>query len=135
MKLRTLRRAYLREAIVTLIAARLAVRFIPVNRIFAWANKPPRRIDRFASDEIARVSWAIETARDKWWMDTPSLPQSLAAHAMLRRRGIASRFCLGLEREHGALVMHTWVEVGQATVFGSGHAPRAKRLAEFGGRR
>ena len=35
------------------------------------------------------------------WMNALCLPRALAAHAMLRRRGIASRLCLGVARERG----------------------------------
>ena len=53
MKVKTRRRAYLREAAVMLVLARLAVRFVSPARLFAWANRPPRRIHRFATDEAA----------------------------------------------------------------------------------
>jgi len=43
-----------------LVLARLAVRFVPPVRLFAWADRPPRRIRRFAGDEASWVSWAIE---------------------------------------------------------------------------
>ena len=128
-----MRRAYLREAVASLIAARLAVRFIPPARVFAWANRPPRRIDRFAVDEIPRVAWAIETIEARRWMQAPILPRSLAVHSMLRRRGIASRLCLGCSRERGTLALHAWVEVGREIVFGDRHAPQSKPLADFGG--
>ena len=38
MKEKTMRRHYLREATVMLFVARLAVRFIPPARLFAWAE-------------------------------------------------------------------------------------------------
>ncbi len=38
MKLKTMRRLYRREAAVMLLLARLAVRFVPPARIFAWAR-------------------------------------------------------------------------------------------------
>ena len=98
---RTMRRVYLREAAVMLVLARLAVRFVPPARIFAWADRPPRRIRRFAADEIAWVSWAVENLGAKPWMNALCLPRALAAHAMLRRRGIASRLCLGVARDRG----------------------------------
>ena len=50
---RTMRRVYLREAAVMLVLARLAVRLVPTAHIFAWADRSPRRIRRFATDEIA----------------------------------------------------------------------------------
>jgi len=84
MKAKTLRRIYLREATVMLVAARLAVRFVPAAQLFAWASRPPERIYRFAADEVDRVSWAIEMISSKQWMNTSALPRALAAHAMLR---------------------------------------------------
>ena len=113
MKEKTMRRLYLREAAVMLFVARLAVRFIPPARLFAWASRPPRRIRRFAGEEVRWVSWAVETIGAKPWMQALCLPRALAAQAMLRRRGIASRLCLGVAREGGALAAHAWIEVGQ----------------------
>ena len=113
MKAATMCRAYLREAAVMLVAARLAVRFVPAPRLFAWANRPPRRIRRFALDQVPWVSWAIDTIGAKPWMKALCLPRALATQAMLRRRGIASRLCLGVAREDGVLAAHAWVEIGQ----------------------
>src|ERR1041384_7784190 len=99
MQVKTMRGGYLREAAVMLVLARLAVRFVPPARIFAWANRPPRRIHRFAVDEVGWISWAVENLGTRPWMNALCLPRALAAHAMLRRRGIASRLCLGVARE------------------------------------
>lgn len=133
MKRKTMRRAYLREATVMLVLARLAVRFVPPARIFAWANRPPRRIHRFAIDEASWVSWAVESLGAKPWMHALCLPRALAAHAMLRRRGIASRLCLGVAREGGELAAHAWVEIGSNKVVGGTEADGFTRLAGFGG--
>jgi Transglutaminase-like superfamily len=130
---RTMRRVYLREAAVTLVLARLAVRFVPSARIFAWADRPPRRIRRFATDEISWVSWAVENLGAKPWMNALCLPRALAAHAMLRRRGIASRLCLGVARDQGALSAHAWVEIGDDKIVGSAEADGFTPLATFGG--
>jgi Transglutaminase-like superfamily len=130
---RTMRRAYLREAAVMLVLARLAVRFVPAARIFAWADRPPRRIRRFAVDEIGWVSWAVENLGAKPRMNALCLPRALAAHAMLRRRGIASRLCLGVARERGALGAHAWVEIGDDKIVGGAEADGFTRLAAFGG--
>src|SRR3984957_6572860 len=100
---RTLRRVYLREAAVMLVLARLPGGVVFPPRIFAWADRPPGRIRRFAVDEIGWVSWAVENLGAKPWMNALCLPRALAAHAMLRRRGIASRLCLGVARNRGAL--------------------------------
>ncbi len=132
MKVKTRRRVYLREAAVMLILARLAVRFVPPDRVFAWANRPPRRIRRFAVDEASWISWAVENLGARPWMNALCLPRALAAHAMLRRRGIASRLCLGVAREGGELAAHAWVEIGKDKIVGGTEADGFTRLAEFG---
>jgi hypothetical protein len=130
---RTMRRVYLREAAVMLVLARLAVRFVPTAHIFAWADRPPRRIRRFATDEISWVSWAVENLGTKPWMNALCLPRALAAHAMLRRRGIASRLCLGVARDRDTLSAHAWVETSNDKIVGGAEAEGFTRLAMFGG--
>ena len=69
-------------------------------------------------------------------MQAACLPRALAAQAMLRRRGVASRLCLGVAREGEALSAHAWLELGQDNiVVGEAQAPRFTRLMEFGGER
>ena len=128
-----MRRVYLREAAVMLVLARLAVRLVPPARIFAWAKRPPRRIHRFAVDEVGWISWAVESLGARPWMNALCLPRALAAHAMLRRRGIASRLCLGVAREGSELAAHAWVEIGEDKIVGGSEANGFTRLAEFGG--
>jgi hypothetical protein len=135
MKVKTMRRVYLREAAVMLVLARLAVRFVSPARVFAWANRPPRRIHRFAADEVSWITWAVENLGASPWMNALCLPRALAAHAMLRRRGIASRLCLGVAREGGELAAHAWVEIGKDKIAGGSEADGFTRLAEFGGAR
>jgi hypothetical protein len=131
MKAKTMRRLYLREAAVMLVLAQIAVRFVPPARLFAWANRPPRRIRRFAADETTWVSWAVESVA-RASMSVLCLPRALAAHAMLRRRGIASRLCLGVARNGAELVAHAWVEIGKDKIVGGADADGFTRLAEFG---
>jgi hypothetical protein len=131
MKAGTRRRRYLREATVMLVLAQLAVRVLPAARVFAWASRSPKRIRRFATDEVDWVSWAVETAGP--WTKALCLPRALAAQCMLRRRGVASRLCLGVARNGGALAAHAWVEVGRDTIVGGAEAARFTRLATFDG--
>ncbi|HTQ82957.1 MAG TPA: lasso peptide biosynthesis B2 protein [Pseudolabrys sp.] len=133
MRLETRRRIYLREAAVTLMLARLAVRLVSPARLFAWANRPPRQIRRFAADEARWVSWAVESLAARPWIDALCLPRALATHAMLRRRGIASRLCLGVARDNGEIAAHAWVEVGKDNIADESGAAGFARLAEFGG--
>jgi hypothetical protein len=133
MKTSTRRRIYLREATIMLVLAQLAVKILPAARVLAWTAHPPRRIRRFAADEVGWVCWAVETAGA--WTKALCLPRALAAQTMLRRRGIASRLCLGVARNGGALAAHAWIEIGRDTIVGGAEAARFTRLAEFGGER
>jgi hypothetical protein len=132
MTARTMRRIYLSEAVCILFLVGLAVRFVRPETLFAWARRPPRRIRRFASEEIGWVSWALETISSKHWLRASSASRAIAAQAMLRRRGISSRLCLGVARDGEALVTHAWVEVGQTTVVGGAEVSRSTRLVAFG---
>ena len=129
MKASTIRRIYLREAAIMLALAEVAARFAPPGRLFAWANRPPRTIRRFAVDEAQWVAWAVETVAAR--RGATSMPRALAAQAMLRRRGIASRLCLGVAREDGALAARAWVELGETKIVGGAEAARFTRLAEL----
>jgi hypothetical protein len=132
MKPKTMRRVYLREAAITLLLARLAVRFLPPARLFAWAGRPARRVRRFA-DEAQWVAWAVDHLGALAGMNGLCLPRALAAHAMLRRRGIASRLCLGVARSGSAFAAHAWIEVGDERIIGGDEAAGFTRLAAFGG--
>lgn len=132
MKAATLRRHYLCEAALALAAARVALRVLPPAAIFAWAGRPPRKPRRFIADEPAWIAWAIEAVAARPLMHALCLPRALAAHAMLRRRGIASQLCLGVARQNGSLAAHAWVEAGAQTIVGGGEAQAFTRLAAFG---
>jgi transglutaminase superfamily protein len=128
----TRRRTYLREATLMLALARVAVRLLPPARILAWANRPQRRISRFAADKVRWVVWSIDTMSAKPWIEASCLASALAAHAMLRRRGIASSLCLGVAPDAGAVAAHAWIEVGGDAIVGATEAARFKRIAQFG---
>jgi hypothetical protein len=131
-----MRRVYLREAAVMLVFARFAVRVLPAAWILAWARRAPRRIRRFhVAEHTSWITWAIDNVAQWRWMEAKCLPRALAAQAMLRRRGIASRLCLGVAREGQSLSAHAWLELGQQMIVGEGPQPRFTRLVEFGGER
>ena len=132
MKTKTRRRSYLLEAGMMLLLARGAVRFLPRSWVLVWASWPPRRIQRFALHEIGWVSWALETVGAPRRMNAPSLPRALATQAMLRRRGIVSKLCLGVATESGALAAHAWVEAGDEIV-GAAATDGLTPIAAFGG--
>ena len=129
----TMRRIYLREAAVMLVLARLAVSLLPSATLFGWANRPIRHIRRFAIDEADWIAWAFERVGALPGINALCLPRALAAHAMLRRRGIPSRLCLGVARSGSELSAHAWIEVGERKIVGGDEAGGFTRLAAFGG--
>ena len=132
MKLKTVKRRYLWEAALMLALARLAVHFVPAARIFAWADRSPRHVNRFACDEVSWITWAVARISNNPQMNALCLARALAAHAMLRRRGIASRLCIGVARDDQELLVHAWVEVGETTVTLDPASAHFTRLARFG---
>lgn len=132
MKLRTLRRKLWVEAFIALVIARLAVRLVPAPRLLAFAARPPRHPRRFADPDLpAWVAATVDRVGSKRWMNAKCLPRALAAQAMLRRRGIASKLCVGLARDGGILLAHAWVEIGRAVIIGEADRQFAP-IAQFG---
>ena len=133
MKRRVFERNLMIEAAVALMLARLAVRLLPTERIVAWASQPPRRPDRFAAAVAAEpISRMVDRVGARPWMQAACLPRALAAQAMLRRRGVASRLCLGTARESDKLAAHAWLELGDEVIVGGTEQPRFTRLVSFG---
>jgi len=127
MNYSTKRRVFLIEAIVALIAARLAMHIASPAQLFAAARRSPKRVSRFRDDEIQWVSWAVGLVGAKRWMKATSLTRALAAQAMLRRRGIASQLCMGVTCDGSSLISHAWLETSHG-IAGS-EPPRCSRLA------
>ena len=117
MRPRTLRRRLRIEALGALLAARVAVRLVSTRRLLTSAARPPGRPQRFADPDLpAQVAAAVDHVGSK--TGAACLPRALAAQAMLRRRGIASRLCLGVARDGRSLAAHAWVEIGQQVIIG-----------------
>lgn len=129
---RTMRRAYAREAAFMLIVSRLAVRFLPPARLFKWADRQPKRVCRFATHEVDWIVWAFEHIGVHPGMNAPCLPRAVAAHAMLRRRGIPSKLCLGVARSGDAVAAHAWIEVSGRKIVGGEQSGQFKIIAAFG---
>jgi Transglutaminase-like superfamily len=119
VKPRVRQRKLRREALLLIPLAALAVKLLPANRILAWSAKPPRVIRRFADPELPDQVAAAVQARAAWFnLAAPCLPTALVAQFMLRRRGVASKLCLGVRRDASALAAHAWLEIDCKVVFG-----------------
>jgi hypothetical protein len=111
------------EAFGSLAVARCALVLLPARWIFQWLESPvhgiasgPRSAD---PDVIEPVRWAVLTVARYGPVSFVCFPQALAAHAMLRRRGIASIMHYGVRRSADRrLRAHTWLEVDHRMLLG-----------------
>jgi hypothetical protein len=75
--------------------------------------------DADSSDGVERIRWAVLTVARYGPLSFVCFPQALAAHAMLRRRGIASIMHYGVRRSADRqLRAHTWLEVDHRMLLG-----------------
>jgi hypothetical protein len=117
------------EAFGALAVARCALVLLPARWIFHWLEKPVRgvrsagpdadHLNLATSDIVERVRWAVLTAARYGPVSFVCFPQALAAHAMLRRRGIGSIMHYGVRRSADRkLRAHTWLEVDHRMLLG-----------------
>ncbi|GGA56942.1 lasso peptide biosynthesis B2 protein [Sphingomonas psychrolutea] len=122
--------ALLAEAAVGLAAARIAIRTIPFPRIARRLGgfMAPQQANAKASHappteqdmEIARkIGWAVTVAARTVPFKAVCLPQAMAAHRMLRKRGIFSIMHFGTAPGAAlSLEAHAWLNAGEIEVTG-----------------
>ena len=128
-------RLLLVESTLRLACAAAAVAMLPFRHIAGMASRPLRRSEPAPDVRIAmvrRVRWAVRaTARRVPW-PAVCYQQGLAAHWMLRRRGIPSLLYYGAAPDPDAgLAAHVWVRDGDIDVVGGEIAERYAVLATF----
>jgi hypothetical protein len=120
------------EALCYLTLARTVIHFLPfaflTNRIKAPSelakDLPPHTIDS--------VCAAVSTASRRLAPWAVCLPQAVAGHWMLRRRGISSVVCFGAGRDSsGGLGAHAWLKASDQVVLGGKAMAGFTPVAEF----
>jgi hypothetical protein len=110
------------EAGCMLIFFRIALSFLPVQKLTAWMSRPDAAqvavSPGMAADILRRIEWSIDAVVRHAPLSFVCFPQCLAAFFMLRRRHIASKLFYGVTRDAEHLKAHTWVKVGDRTVVG-----------------
>ncbi|MGD0799029.1 MAG: lasso peptide biosynthesis B2 protein [Acidobacteriaceae bacterium] len=115
------------EAFVLLAVFRVGLAVVPVHKLIGAITR--RRVGAGAEaagnaseHDVAiamRVRWAVEAVARNSPAKFVCFPQTLAAYAMLRRRGVASTMVYGVTRSaNGELIAHTWLLVGDRAVVG-----------------
>lgn len=112
-------RRLLIEAGLDLVAASVAIAVQPFRTVVGRACRTPPSPRRADPATAARIAWAVVAMARRLPWRTLCFQQGLAAHAMLRRRGLHSALHYGARRgEGGALVAHVWVRSGDLDVIG-----------------
>ena len=131
-------RVLLAEAVLYLLAARLALIVVPFPRL-------ARRLGRFVPPAEARsivalpradharlagdIGWAVTRAARYVPFEAVCLPQAMAARVMLRRRGVASTMHFGATKALDKPVdAHAWLDAAGVEVTGY---PVASGFAEI----
>ncbi len=134
------RRLLLAEAVVGLVAARLALLFISFPRLarrFGTLVSPtdPRVLETEKTASPAQIGvaedigWAVTCAARYAPFNAVCLPQAITAHRMLRRRGVASVMHFGAAMgKSKPLDTHAWLDAAGVEVTGY---PVKGRLAEI----
>ena len=134
------RRALLAEAVACLLAARLALIFIPFPRlaqrlgtfvppsdprVAQAANAVPQDQTQLAEE----IGWAVTRAARYVPFKAVCLPQAMAARVMLKRRGVKSVMHFGAAKgAEKPLDAHAWLDAAGVEVTGY---PVAKNFAEI----
>jgi hypothetical protein len=134
------RRGLVVEAVVCLLAARLALIFLPFPKLarrlgdFVPPSDPRALRGRAAGDAAqariaGEVGWAVTRSARYVPFKAVCLPQAMAARVMLQRRGVSSVMHFGAARgEDKPFDAHAWLDAAGVEVTGY---PVAKDFAEI----
>jgi len=120
LKLTTAEYRLLVSALFWLIACRIGLWVLSLQRIFA-------HLETFQTFDVSktayvlpeRIAWAVRTVGRHLPGFRNCLVQSLAAQIMLMRRGYASQIRIGAARDNGEFKAHAWVECQGQIVLGA----------------
>lgn len=123
------------EALVYLVASSAIIAALPftfVCRLAARRSRDATR-SRLPPAELARrLRWALQAWSRRLPWRTLCFEQGLAAHLMLRRRGLPSVLYFGASpKTSSGLAAHVWVRVGELDVIGAEIASDFAVLAMF----
>ena len=126
--------ALLLRTFVLLAWARSALAAVPVKKLIAQRARPVRDLGLSAPERSARLNdarWAVLVVARYSPIRFVCFPQCLAASALLRSAGIASRLHYGVRRTGQAarLETHTWLEADGQILIGGEVAQDFSELA------
>jgi hypothetical protein len=120
------------EAGLALLLASIVIRVAPLGSVLRSRPRSEEPRDSSVEDQdlaVIRRFIAAWSRRLPW--RTMCFEQGLAAHWMLRRRGLASTLYYGAATIDGELKAHVWVKSGERDVVGCEIADDYALLARF----
>jgi hypothetical protein len=115
-------RRLLFSALGSMIAVRLGLWLMPLQRILAYLKRLQLQTSEFSKNsEVStkQIAWAIRTVGRYLPGGGNCLVQALTGQFMLARRGYASQLQIGAAREEGEFKAHAWVECEGQVVIGA----------------
>jgi hypothetical protein len=118
-------RMLLVEALVALVLARAGLRFVPIQRLRAWAQcmKPGTR-------PIERIAWAAD-AVFRVFPGTTCLARALALQRLLSTEGHPSELHIGVARRQEAFAAHAWLACQGRILVGEDEQEEYTRLVAW----
>jgi len=109
---------FLVEAASVVVGFDLAFRLFSPKTYLAFFERKAAFHRRQKSVNPQRMAWLVDVA-DRYAPGKSSCLRQAAALAwLLRRRGIATRLRIGVAREEGRLMAHSWLESGDDELIG-----------------
>ena len=114
------------RAVWWLLVARVMLAVVPFDKLVSRLTSGDAAAQSLPDKALLdRVGFAVAAAAANVPWRSDCFPQTIAAHKLLRRAGIASIIHFGVEREgEGALNGHAWLTCGDTVVTGDGELER-----------
>jgi hypothetical protein len=101
----------LAEAVAAAVALEVGLRVFPFNRLLAWCDGSHRKHGSTAPEDVYDACRRAVDRAYRWMpVSQTCLKHSLVLYRLLRRRGLAVRFRLGVRRDRESIGAHAWVE-------------------------
>ncbi len=119
------------EALACLVVVSALIRLFPFAWFMRWLIATDPGVADGGDKQVELICRAV--ARIAAWPRTwaTCLPQALAAHRMLARRGIATRVRFGVRRDARGLHSHAWLMHGARCVLGESGVAAYALVAEY----
>ncbi len=109
---------FLVEAAATVVGFDLAFRLFSSKTCLALFERKAAFHRRQKGVNPQRMAWLVDVADGYALGKSSCLRQTAALAWLLRRRGVATSVRIGVAREEGRLMAHSWLETGDGELIG-----------------